>query len=371
MVLETPAKSMGERPAGFLSPGLSFLSPHWRNAGAGGDDSLSTPALRRWSAKAPSGSPAPVGLSATMMFGVGTIAGAGIKVVQGLLSPVAGLAALPPAPRGIGFREYMLAEASSRFDPWKDRQQPTELYEVEERGDIPPFMRVPLKLELTLTVGFLACFDSFLFNYTLLPLRCISDIWWCTISFVRGRKAFDTFPEDIARMMLMFLAVVALNSVDISFLYHYIRGQMSSYIKLYVIYNVLEVFDRLFCSLGQDVFDGMLRLSQMGGLKRPNRKGDALGVPKKFNSLFYIPLSMAYVVGHSTVLLIQVVVLNVAINSNNNALITLLVANNFTELKSHVFKKLDEASLLQVMTYMYTHTVPCKCSHSRRPGFWF
>ena len=67
------------------------------------------------------------------------------------------------------------------------------------------------------------------------------------------------------------------------------------------------------------------------------------------DSIFYLPLSLAYVTGHSAVLLVQVVVLNVAINSNNNALITLLVANNFTELKSHVFKKLDEASLLQVV----------------------
>jgi len=40
-------------------------------------------------------------------------------------------------------------------------------------------------------------------------------------------------------------SLLLLNRVDISYLYHYIRGQMSSYIKLYVIYNVLEVFDKL------------------------------------------------------------------------------------------------------------------------------
>ena len=44
----------------------------------------------------------------------------------------------------------------------------------------------------------------------------------------------------------------------------------------------------------------------------------------------------------------QVVTLNVAINSQNNSLITLLVANNFTELKGHVFKRFDEGTLLQV-----------------------
>ena len=101
-------------------------------------------------------------------------------------------------------------------------------------------------------VGFLACFDSFLFNYTLLPLRCLSDIWTGAANVLRGRRAFEIFPEDIARTFLMCVAFLVLNYIDISFLYHYIRGQMSSYIKLYVIYNVLEVFDRLFCSLGQD-----------------------------------------------------------------------------------------------------------------------
>ena len=44
----------------------------------------------------------------------------------------------------------------------------------------------------------------------------------------------------------------------------------------------------------------------------------------------------------------QVVTLNVAINSQNNSLIMLLVANNFTELKGHVFKKFDEGTLFQV-----------------------
>ena len=57
----------------------------------------------------------------------------------------------------------------------------------------------------------------------------------------------------------------------------------------------------------QDVFDGMIRLSQQqrsedgqgdGGIRLQDR--DITG------SLFYIPLSIGYVIGHSTVLLIQV-----------------------------------------------------------------
>ena len=53
------------------------------------------------------------------------------------------------------------------------------------------------------------------------------------------------------------------------------------------------------------------------------------------------------------------VTLNVAINSQNNSLITLLVANNFTELKGHVFKKFDEGTLFQVTKLHTLHPTPC------------
>lgn len=48
------------------------------------------------------------------------------------------------------------------------------------------------------------------------------------------------------------------------------------------------------------------------------------------------------------VLFVQLVSLNVAINSRSNALLTLLISNNFVELKATVFKKLDESNLFQI-----------------------
>ncbi|GAQ89506.1 hypothetical protein KFL_005300100 [Klebsormidium nitens] len=41
----------------------------------------------------------------------------------------------------------------------------------------------------------------------------------------------------------------------------------------------------------------------------------------------------------------QAVTLNVAINSHNNALLTLLISNNFVEIKSNVFKRLGKENL--------------------------
>ena len=44
-----------------------------------------------------------------------------------------------------------------------------------------------------------------------------------------------------------------MSSFDASRVYHSIRGQSS--IKLYVLFNVLDIADKLCCSIGQDIFD--------------------------------------------------------------------------------------------------------------------
>jgi len=154
-----------------------------------------------------------------------------------------------------------------------------------------------------------------------------------------GARVSSLNKDDLIRTVLLVCSLLLLNRVDISYLYHYIRGQMSSYIKLYVIYNVLEVFDKLCCSLGQDILNSM---SSWGAPPGTNAQ------PWYWSCLAAL-VATAYTTMHSYILLVQVVTLNVAINSQNNSLITLLVANNFTELKGHVFKKFDEGTLLQVL----------------------
>ena len=51
---------------------------------------------------------------------------------------------------------------------------------------------------------------------------------------------------------------------------------------------------------------------------------------------------------HAYPLATQSVALNVAINSHSTILITLLISNNFVELKSNVFKKCEQENLFQV-----------------------
>ena len=59
-------------------------------------------------------------------------------------------------------------------------------------------------------------------------------------------------------------------------------------------------------------------------------------------------LAQVYVICHSFLFFVNVATLNVAINSADQALLTLLISNNFAEIKTSVFKKFDENNLFQV-----------------------
>ena len=62
----------------------------------------------------------------------------------------------------------------------------------------------------------------------------------------------------------------------------------------------------------------------------------------------HVLLAVAYVFLHSMLVLLQATTLNVAINASNKALLTIMMSNNFVELKGSVFKKFDRSNLFQV-----------------------
>ncbi|WPG98211.1 Hypothetical protein R9X50_00099800 [Acrodontium crateriforme] len=143
---------------------------------------------------------------------------------------------------------------------------------------------------------------------------------------------------DILQGLLIVLSCYVLMWFDASRMYHNIRGQ--SAIKLYVIYNVLEVFDRLFSALGQDILECLFSKETL------ERKEN--GRSKVIRPLWMFLLALAYNVIHSTALFYQVVTLNVAVNSYSNALLTLLMSNQFVEIKGTVFKKFEKENLFQL-----------------------
>lgn len=54
------------------------------------------------------------------------------------------------------------------------------------------------------------------------------------------------------------------------------------------------------------------------------------------------------IVAHALVMMYQLIALNVAINSYDHALLTLLVSNQFVEIKGSVFKKFEKDNLFQI-----------------------
>ena len=143
---------------------------------------------------------------------------------------------------------------------------------------------------------------------------------------------------DILTGLLMIATCCVLMYFDASRMYHWIRGQAA--IKLYVIYNVLEVSDRLLAAIGQDVLECLFSREALE--RRPD------GRSKIIRPFWLFLLALVYTVSHATSLFYQVMTLNVAVNSYSNALITLLLSNQFVEIKSTVFRKFEKENLFQL-----------------------
>jgi hypothetical protein len=143
------------------------------------------------------------------------------------------------------------------------------------------FFLLPPKLEIATIFGVLACLDSWLYIFTILPLRFLRAIgvlvaFWmaCIRSYFndgnklrktrsgsqtttkamaegqqqhrnsknKGRNVSGMLPDhkaDLLRGMVLFTSCWFLMRFDASKMYHSIRGQ--SGVKLYVIYNMLDV----------------------------------------------------------------------------------------------------------------------------------
>ena len=174
-------------------------------------------------------------------------------------------------------------------------------------------------------MGILICIDALLVPFTVLPLKL------ALVAARRPRASAHISVGEVKLALLMASVVALLSWIDASWLYHAIRAQ--STLKLYVLFNVCEVMDKLLVSFGLDLLDCVM----CGG-----EDGDA--------GLLYLPIAALYTFIHAVLLLYQVITLNVAVNSHGNAVLTLLVSNQFMELKSAVFKRFDRDSLFTLAT---------------------
>ncbi|XP_012259738.2 protein TAPT1 homolog [Athalia rosae] len=249
---------------------------------------------------------------------------------------------------GISLGQFLRTELTRGYQLENDEER----YSAR-REKIYSFMKIPRELEKFMAYGFFQCADSFLFVYTFLPLRFLMALWAVVtrplIRCLGGKKINGKKGERLLRpaeVCDLLKGVVVLGCwaatwrVDTSMMYHLVKSQ--SVIKLYIFYNMLEVGDRLFSAFGQDTIDALLWTATEPRVRANSNHTRHLG------TLPHLLFAFAYVLLHSILVLFQATTLNVAINSNNKALLTIMMSNNFVELKGSVFKKFDKTNLFQV-----------------------
>ncbi|KAF8844733.1 DUF747-domain-containing protein [Paxillus ammoniavirescens] len=206
------------------------------------------------------------------------------------------------------------------------------------------FLSIPLAMEKILGFGFILCLDSFLYTFTIQPIRfvlAVSRFLYNLLTFSKSHLP-PSQKADIIRTLLVVVSITLLIPLtDASKIYHSIRGQDT--IKLYVIFNSLEIADRLCASIGQDILDCLFSRSTLEVLSHK--------VPVSSHTLrpfVFFVLATLYVASHTLVMLYQLLSLNVAVNSYDHALLTLLMSNQFVEIKGCVFKKFEKDNLFQI-----------------------
>ncbi|KAL5631868.1 hypothetical protein ACGC1H_000042 [Rhizoctonia solani] len=206
------------------------------------------------------------------------------------------------------------------------------------------FLNIPIAIEKIIGFGYVLCLDSFLHAFTIQPIRFVLAAYRLFVNCITfSRRTLPPSQKaDLLRVLILILAISILAPLtDASKIYHSIRGQDN--IKIYVIFNALEIADRLCTSFGQDILECLFSRSTLLVL--------TYRLPLTAQTLrpfLYFGLASCYLVLHSLVLVYQLISLNVAINSYDNALLTLLISNQFVEIKGSVFKKFEKDNLFQI-----------------------
>ncbi|KAL5600884.1 uncharacterized protein BROUX77_005133 [Berkeleyomyces rouxiae] len=125
-------------------------------------------------------------------------------------------------------------------------------------------------------------------------------------------SALSSFHKaDLLQGAVVLFSCIAMMNMDASRMYHFIRGQSD------------------------------IKFAET--LSRNNQ-----GRSKVLMPLGMFILALAYTIVHASALYFHAITLNVAVNSYSNALLTLLMSNQFVEVKSTVFKRFEKDNLFQL-----------------------
>ncbi|KAJ1970940.1 hypothetical protein H4R35_005566 [Dimargaris xerosporica] len=153
------------------------------------------------------------------------------------------------------------------YSLWDHSQAELEMAEYEntmvvQLERITNFLQIPRRLEKLLFFGNVVCLDSFLHTFTILPARIVMALGtlvrrpFLPADHIARQWRTWLSPSqqcDLMKGLLIAVCCGMLQSFDSAQLYHMVRGQLI--IKVYAIFNMLEVFDWLCSAFGQDILD--------------------------------------------------------------------------------------------------------------------
>ncbi|SCU83617.1 LAME_0C05864g1_1 [Lachancea meyersii CBS 8951] len=238
-------------------------------------------------------------------------------------------------------KELLLAELEPRAHKRKEQSTNDELREREatklaerreaeeaeyEMEQIVNMLRLFVHMEKLMAFSLLACFNCFLYYFTVFPARLV----YCCFNEKRLKQA----RKEFVTLFLIACASAILLKVDTSQVYHRIKGQ--SAMKLYMMFGVLDMCDKMLSSLGQSL---LLVVSA--------RTFKKFG-PEALQAVVLNACAAACLTCHGFVLIYETIALNVAVNSYSNSLVTLLLSMQFAEIKASVFKRFDKEGLFQI-----------------------
>lgn len=206
----------------------------------------------------------------------------------------------------------------------ENMDDPDERHVENDLAQILNITRVPAELETLFAFSLLACLNCFLHYFSILPLRIIHGL-------VTRKNAFAKIRKEFISAALILGSCFILISVDTSRVYHKIKGQNG--IKLYMIFQVLEMAEKMVSAIGLDLYSTVL------SSKLNKSRKQMIGI--------YVASCVCQTI-HSLILIYQTLAMNVAVNSYSNSLWTLLLSMQFAEIKAAVFKRIDKEGFFQL-----------------------
>ncbi|KAH7570839.1 hypothetical protein JRO89_XS05G0204400 [Xanthoceras sorbifolium] len=200
-------------------------------------------------------------------------------------------------------------------------QSTTTLADEKERERVyDTIFRLPWRCELLIDVGFFVCFDSFLSLLTIMPTRILISLWRL-LSVRQFNRPSAAELCDFACFVVLVCGVTLL--------------QQTGVVKTVTLSIFDMIFDKLCQSFGGDVLQTLFNSAE--GLANCSEENMSFWIWR-----FISDQALATAASN---ILSQAITLSTCIVAHNNALLALLVSNNFAEIKSNVFKRFSTANI--------------------------